>query len=166
MANITQLTDSVKKSYIELPDGTFAEKVVAVNSDGTAISGGGGGGGSSSALLVPEDSANQTYILDAPSALGQIYTVVIPYSSSSGNVTFQVAAIPGADVVIFIGGIAGFKNYNINDNGNVGEANSLTIVRYNASAFKIDFVYQGQWLYEGINYAIFVVHGMGYLLAG
>lgn len=124
------------------------------------------GGGGASALLVPEDSQNQTYILDAPSAEGQIYTVVIPYSFSSGNVTFQVAAISGADLVVFVGGITGFKNYTSGTNGEVTEVNSWTISRSNASAFKIDFVYQGLLNVEGNNYAIFVVHGMGFLNAG
>lgn len=127
---------------------------------------GGGGSGSSSALLVPEDSEDQTYILDAPSAAGQIYTVVIPFSYSSGNVTFEVAAIPGADLVVFVGGITGFQNYNSGNNEEVTEINSWTISRYNASAFKIDFVYQGLLDVEGDNYAIFLVHGMGWLNTG
>lgn len=48
------------KDIVELPDGTFAEKIVLVNPDGTGIS-----GASNSATGVREviDSVNKLYVL-------------------------------------------------------------------------------------------------------
>jgi hypothetical protein len=37
-------SENVRKRFVEIDEGEFAERVVAVNADGTAIGGGGGGG--------------------------------------------------------------------------------------------------------------------------
>lgn len=45
MPNVAQISDSVAKNYVQLPDGSLAEKIVIVNPDGTGI-----GGASNSAV--------------------------------------------------------------------------------------------------------------------
>jgi hypothetical protein len=60
-------TEGVKRLFVDMGDGTFAERIVAVQTDGSDISGGGGGGGGTE---FAEDAAH------ASGALGTLTLVV------------------------------------------------------------------------------------------
>lgn len=131
MANITQISDSVKKSYVELPDGTFAEKVVAINSDGTAISGGGGGGTTFIGLYTDSDptGTDNRYSIDWDQDppvgdtagavinlplidVGQTYTFTGISSADLDVWAIELPSIPGTDLAIFYGDyVVNAKNY-------------------------------------------------------
>lgn len=59
MPSISQISDSVLKEYVVLPDGTLAEKVVFSNSDGTDI---GGSSGALTGISQISDSVKKFYV--------------------------------------------------------------------------------------------------------
>lgn len=110
MPTLNQITDSINKSYVQLPDGSFAEKIVVVNSDGTAVSGGGGGGGLVSTLFdVPTDGSTVTVTLTPPTVQGTIICIdgKLPLGGASpnGNLTIVFPASTGSAGVAVIGTI-------------------------------------------------------------
>lgn len=59
MPNVTQIMNGITKDYVELPDGTFAEKVVIVNPNGTGIA---GASTSSVGIVQISDSINKFFV--------------------------------------------------------------------------------------------------------
>lgn len=154
MPNLNQITDSINKSYVKLPDGSFAEKIVVVNSDGTAVSGGGGGGVVSQLVNYPVDGSTTNLTLAAPTQLGQIYFIsggvanlsvgspsgyvritTTLTSGASGIIMLGVASVPGSGVYTF----SGFSGY----------------VEIPSGFFSMQITYAGQGTFDGTVYDIY-----------
>lgn len=123
------------------------------------------GGGGNTALIVPDSNEDQDYVLTAPTQVGQQYSVLIPYSYNTGNITFDCQAIPTADVLVWVGGIQGFNDA---VDQQVTELGTFQITRagWAASNYILNFVYNGILTAEGDNYAIFSVSGMAWANSG
>lgn len=144
MPNLNQITDSINKSYVQLPDGSFAEKVVVVNSDGTAVSGGGGG---TSSILVesPIDGSTVTVTLSAPTP-GKVYSYTQQFTpGSNGTISFVPTLLAEQDAAALLGVIIDAQDgvYSI-----FGE-NSFNAVIPSYSFNNFEFVYAGQLTIEG-----------------
>lgn len=112
MADVPYSTlNGVQRMMIEMPDGTHAERLVAVNADGTPIGGSGDGAGGASltdaqlraaAVVMQDQWEDGTYTLDSGGSLvsetqihsstGATRTRTWTYATTGGN----TVATPGA----------------------------------------------------------------------
>ncbi len=154
MPDITQITDSINKKYVQLPDGTFAEKIVVVNSDGTAISAGGGGGSTNTTVIQhPEDGSTLTITLAAPT-LGKVYRYADNFASSKdGTVQFVPTLLTGQNTSYFIGRMIGPGGVGGVSGISGGPSYSTTSV---TSATNIwEFTYIGETVFSEQTFAIY-----------
>lgn len=148
MPDITQVTDSINKKYIQLPDGTFAEKIVVVNSDGTNV---GGGGSSTTIIEHPEDGSTLTITLAAPTP-GKVYRYADNFSvTKNGTVQFVPTLLPGQDTSYFAGIIIQTSNSVSGTSG--GPAYSTNTGPGGINLW--EFTYIGQIVYSGQTIAIY-----------
>lgn len=143
MPNLNQITDSINKSYVQLPDGSFAEKIVVVNSDGTAVSGGGGGG--SIPVASPVDGGTVTVTLPAPTS-GKIYSYTQQFIPGSyGTISFVPTLLTGEDAAILLGVVMDGQD-GVNSISGENSFNA-TIASYSLNSF--EFIYAGQLVVDG-----------------
>lgn len=153
MPDITQITDSINKKYVQLPDGTFAEKIVVVNSDGTAISAGGGGGNTTTIIQHPEDGSTLTITLSAPT-LGKVYRYADNFSQTKdGTVQFVPTLLTGQDSSYFIGRMIGPGGAGGVSGISGGPDYSTTSATSAINTW--EFTYIGQFVYGGQTLALY-----------
>ena len=154
MPNLNQITDSINKSYVQLPDGSFAEKIVVVNSDGTAISAGGGGSSVAQLVNFPVDGSTTNLTLAAPTQLGQMYFISggmanLSGGSPSGYVRITPTLTTGASAMAILGvaSIPGSGVYTFSSTSGYVEIPS--------GFFSMQITYAGQATLEGTVYDIY-----------
>lgn len=142
MPDITQITDSINKKYVQLPDGTFAEKIVVVNSDGTAISAGGGGGNTTTIIQHPEDGSTLTITLAAPT-LGKVYRYADNFSQTkSGAVEFVPTLLPNQTTSYFLGRVI----WNNNSISSVNSPIAYNVITNTSGSNVWEFIYIGEFV--------------------